>query len=775
MNRLDFAAINDALNAETVVPTWLPGGDRRGNEYVVANPTRIDNNPGSFTINLRQGNWKDFATGDGGADLVSLYAYIFHGNDQGAAARELADNHGIRIGDPETRERAAKVTRIEDAKPVIILPVPDGVDAPTFRHPRYGKPVATWAYRDRDGTLLMHVCRFDPEGERKQIIPYSWCKHPPKDGKPEHCRWTWKGITGGDKRPLYGMEKLTALPDADVIVVEGEKAADAGQTIFGDAAVVVTWMGGVETADRAHVKALAGRRVILWPDFDQQRDDGVLKPLHEQPGIRAMMHIAQALKGLARETHMVRYRLDDESFPSGWDLADAPAKGWDLRDVMQYMGENTGDPWHIASGQSQLMPAPAVPATNDDAGHSVSDIHDSQAVNPWSWPHVSDKGQPLNTIPNLRHLLANYGFTVRYDVIRKDLRVAYPGQRGTSDNQRGKSVDTISSLCALNRLPKADVKSFLLTIGDDNPVNPVTDFISSKPWDGRTRFADLLASVGTRPSYDRELFALLLRRWLISAVAAAARPSGFWSKGVLVFQGAQSLGKTAWFRSLLPETLRDLLKVDATINPDNKDSIISAVSHFLVELGELDGTLRKADIARLKGFISQDVDQFRRPYGITEEKFQRRTVFFASVNPSEFLADPTGNGRWWTVPVISVNPEHGIDTQQLWAEAFTWYEGGERWWLDRDEEARLEAVNDQHQQTSSVHELINTWYGDAPDTAYRRRVTATEVLLEMGYDKPTQAQKNDAGNALRKLFGDPKRTKLGLFFEVPEKAPTRPF
>ncbi|MGJ7514429.1 VapE domain-containing protein [Pseudomonas baetica] len=410
-----------------------------------------------------------------------------------------------------------------------------------------------------------------------------------------------------------------------------------------------------------------------------------------------------------------------------------------------------------------------------EINRELSDIHSQPPVALMSWPHTSSNGQPLNTIPNLAHMLNHYGFVVRYDVIRKDLRTTYPGQCGTPDNQRSKAVDTVLSLAALNRLPKSDTQSFLLSIGDDNAVNPVMDFITAKPWDGRSRFMELLETIKTRPGYDRELLALLLRRWLVSAMAAAAKPTGFWSKGVLVFQGEQSLGKTAWIRSLLPEELRDLVKIDATINPDNKDSIISAVSHWLVELGELDGTLRKADIARLKGFISQDVDQFRRPYGRVEEKFQRRTVFFASVNPEQFLADDTGNVRWWTVPVIGVNYSHGIDTQQLWAEVFGWFQAGERWWLDRNEEARLEAVNAEHQQTDPVQELIQSRYGAAPADAITRRMTATDVLLEMGFDRPTQRQKNDAGQTLRTLFGVPKRTKAGLFFDVPVCSTSRPY
>jgi len=199
------------------------------------------------------------------------------------------------------------------------------------------------------------------------------------------------------------------------------------------------------------------------------------------------------------------------------------------------------------------------------------------------------------------------------------------------------------------------------------------------------------------------------------------------------------------------------------------------VSHWLVELGELDGTLRKADIARLKGFISQDKDQFRRPYGRAEGKYQRRTIFFASVNPEQFLADDTGNVRWWTIPVSGINYQHGIDVQQLWAEVFELYQAGEAWWLTNEEETRLNASNAAYEQTDPVGELIQSTYGSASNNAVKRSMTATEVLLEIGFDKPTKAQMNEASKALRKLFGEPKRTKTARMFDVPVTAQRHPF
>jgi hypothetical protein len=72
----DYRAIADeALRTfDAVIARWLPGGKFEGREYVVRNPTRNDKRPGSFKVNRDTGQWADFATGDKGADLVSLVA-----------------------------------------------------------------------------------------------------------------------------------------------------------------------------------------------------------------------------------------------------------------------------------------------------------------------------------------------------------------------------------------------------------------------------------------------------------------------------------------------------------------------------------------------------------------------------------------------------------------------------------------------------------------------------------------------------------------------------
>lgn len=773
MNKLDFAAINAALDPATLVPQWLPDGKRVQGEWVACNPRRADNNPGSFSINLRTGRWKDFADkGVSGKDLISLYAFLFHGDGQGAAARELAESYGIRM-DAEARQRAAEnVRQIEEAKPKLILPVPDDATRPTFKHFEHGEPSAVWTYRDAKGRVLLYVCRFDPPGARKQVVPRSWCDHPGKGP-----RWTWKGITGKDKRPLYGLDKLAAAPDADVLMVEGEKATDAAQELVGDACVVVTWLGGVESADKVSVTALAGRRVILWPDFDAQREKltkeeeaaGVdqaskpLLPMYEQPGVRAMMALNQQLKGVASEVFMVGYDMDPENH--GWDLADAKAEGWCGARVLEYMGTRAGDPHHIASGKA-AQPAGKTPDAPTPANDNAPRVPLDASVNPFGFPHLSDKGQPMNTVENLEYLLGEYGITARYNETRKQVEVSLPGRTYSLDNRANCSLAELTSICARNRMPQSMLTDYVKLIADRNAYNPVRDWITSKPWDGTSRLQDLFNTVTV--AGDTAMRDMLIYRWMLSCVAAVFKPHGFESHGVLVFTGEQGQGKTKWVKRLVPDGL-DVVLAGAVLDPNNKDTITNAVSHWLVELGELDATFRKADIARLKSFITNSVDKLRRPYDRIESEYQRRTVFFASVNECRYLVDDTGNRRWWTIAAVAVDYLHTIDVQQVWAELLVHFERGERWHLTFEEQKQLQDLNQEHEAVDPIEEQIATAF-QWNECLCTEEMTATEVLLSIGYDKPTKQQATHASKVLKKLTGtEPKKKNSGRYFTLPPK------
>lgn len=94
--RIDFGRVNAAAlaRAVAVVRGLLPEGRMEGHEYVARNPLRPDRRLGSFKVNISTGRWADFATGDGGGDLVSLAAFV-SGLPQREAAIRLAESMGV--------------------------------------------------------------------------------------------------------------------------------------------------------------------------------------------------------------------------------------------------------------------------------------------------------------------------------------------------------------------------------------------------------------------------------------------------------------------------------------------------------------------------------------------------------------------------------------------------------------------------------------------------------------------------------------------------------
>lgn len=758
---IDYAVIAKALDPERLVPIWLPDGKRQGREWVARNPNRSDRSAGSFSVNLVTGKWADFAAGSDccGGDLISLYAYLFHRNDQYAAATELQKDNNIVIN-AETRRAAAEqpVSKIDDAKPTPIIPVPIDVPAPDFKHFKFGDPAKVWTYRTAEGRTIMHVCRFDPPNMgRKQVVPLTWCNDP-KRGE----RWAWRGITKG-KVPLYGLDRLAQNPDAPVLMVEGEKATDEGQELFSPSGwVVVSWLGGVANADNVDLRPLYGRQVVQWPDFDGEREkltddekaagiDPSTKPLlaiGKQPGVRAMLAIAEALKGRA-SVQMVSYTPGE--FEHGYDLAD----GWTSDEAMEYLRKNAADPMEVASGRTQKAPRREGMPLNT-------------SLNPFGFPDLSKKSVPLNTVENVRWLMEQYGISAQYNEIKKLVELNLPGRNYFQDTRHENALNELTSICSRNLVPTSQLANYVKNVAAENNYSPVRDWIESKPWDGVERMSALFNTVKTKAE-NENLKCELMYRWLISAIAAAYRSSDFESHGALVFTGLQGKGKTTWFRRLAPSSMGVIL-IGASVDPSEKDSVTKAVSHWIVELGELDATFRKADISRLKAFITAPCDKIRRPYDRLESEYKRATVFCGSVNDERYLVDDTGNRRWWTVPALSVDYLHTLDMQQIWAELLTHYKRGVQWWLTKDEEDRLKALNEEHEAIDPVKEKILRTF-DFSDVSPLRKLelSASEVLEHIGYDKPSKQQATHASKILKELVGEPRHTKSGRLFALPRK------
>lgn len=395
-------------------------------------------------------------------------------------------------------------------------------------------------------------------------------------------------------------------------------------------------------------------------------------------------------------------------------------------------------------------------------------------MDPVDWAGFPDQpsgaGAPPMTITNLKHILDNAGVVCRYNLVKKKAEISIPGHKGTEENYDNVSLAQVISLVARCGLSTGQVQHFVTALADANAYNPVADWIGSKEWDGVDRLPEFYDTLTESEEYPRELKCTLMRKWLLSAVAAALKAKGFRCRGVLTLQGKQGLGKTQWVAALVPEPLRSsVVKLDHHVDAYNKDSILAAAAHFICEIGELDSSLKK-DIARIKGVLTRDSDKVRAPYARAEAEFPRRTVFVATVNQSNFLVDDTGNSRWWTIPVTAINYSHDIDMQQLFAQLACDYRDGAEWWLDADEEEILEAHNRHHRTTSAIGEQLLLHLDlDRRGAPGLQAKTSTEVLLEIGIAYPSNPQTKECAAFLREHLGDPKRIQGQNKWRVPLK------
>lgn len=403
----------------------------------------------------------------------------------------------------------------------------------------------------------------------------------------------------------------------------------------------------------------------------------------------------------------------------------------------------------------------------------------SEILYPEVFPHANDKRTaPLDTRENLQHMMELYGITCRYNQISKDHDILIPGMRFSRDNRANAVMAELISLCKRNKMPTQNIDQYVVSIADRKAYNPVAQWITSKPWDGRNRIRAFLDTLTVADGFDASLRDLLLSKWMLSAIAAAMKPNGFYSKGVLVLRGVQSRGKTSWFKRLVSGPISEYIKDGVHLDPTNKDLVFTAMAHWLIELGELDATFRKADIAILKSFIPKAEDRLRRPFERKDSMLPRRTVFFASVNDKQFLVDDTGNTRWWTVEVSDVDYEHDIDMQQVWAQFYEQhYLRGAQWWLTPAEENMLNASNANFEIVDPIEERIisafsfEIQYDPDGNRKYvwdgRVKMQATDILIAMGYDKPDRKQTITVGRVLNRMGLAPKRSNRGSMYDMP--------
>ncbi|MBW8067919.1 MAG: hypothetical protein GJU73_10830 [Ferrovum sp.] len=367
-----FSTANDrALGNMDDFMDWLDLKTRcQGKEIQFLNPKRDDNDFGSASINSETGTWADFADEEAkGGDCVSFVAYLRDLSQVEAANLIIQEFSGSA---PPPAPPAQQATRAPNEE-APLLPIPP--NAPPIPQ-RFGKglgsPSKTFTYRNAEGGTLGHILRFDPPGGGKTIRPLTLWE---TNGT---LQWKIKGFPV--PHPLYNLDQLAARPDDPVLVVEGEKSADAAKDLFPDY-VVTTAMHGAKSVGKADLSPLLGRKILVWPDNDK-------------PGQRYAREIGEALLKQDKLTNVTVMKPlaylpelceDDQlkpltdPLPQGFDAADALALGWTAELLALVPAEDLYKPPMMSGTASRAtgMPEDVAAIVHDHFGGNIMFVNGS--------------------------------------------------------------------------------------------------------------------------------------------------------------------------------------------------------------------------------------------------------------------------------------------------------------------------------------------------------------------------------------------------------------
>jgi len=298
------------------------------------------------------------------------------------------------------------------------------------------------------------------------------------------------------------------------------------------------------------------------------------------------------------------------------------------------------------------------------------------------------------------------------------------------------------------RVSTASVAEVARLVGEENAVNPLTDWLNSLRWDGVERLSSwLINGVGAD---DISLNHDMGRKWMISAIARAMQP-GVKADCCLILYGPQGARKSTTFRILAG----DEYFCDTPMDIGSPNAYSQIRRAWIYEIAELD-SIRKRANSRTKAFLSAGFDTYRPAYGRHSVTIKRHCVFCGTTNEESFISDNTGSRRFWPVKIGTVDTTWLQENRdQLWAEAVHAYKSGESWWLDGKHETDLKSVSEDFKETDPWQPLVEDYI------LGKNQLSVSEIMssaLDLDSNQMTKFSQMRVSDILRDLGWKRKRT-----------------
>ena len=214
-----------------------------------------------------------------------------------------------------------------------------------FVHFELGKPVALWPYLDAHERLHAMMARYQFDGD-KTYRPWSNWNYRYRQTPRATCRMP------PAPRILYRLPELLAYARRTVLLVEGEKAANASRMLLPDL-LATTYMGGSQAAGSADFEPLRHHQVIVVPDHDR----GGELSIDLVAGRLDHFGIPHVVRELARE---IPIQPGEDNERIKWDIHDLLKFGTTANDLTMWRHNLPAtDPLHV-SPQASPVQLPAI-------------------------------------------------------------------------------------------------------------------------------------------------------------------------------------------------------------------------------------------------------------------------------------------------------------------------------------------------------------------------------------------------------------------------------
>ena len=338
---------------------------------------------------------------------------------------------------------------------------------------------------------------------------------------------------------------------------------------------------------------------------------------------------------------------------------------------------------------------------------------------------------PKKTLKNFEIMLKRTDTTIHFNEISKQLEI-------NTTKFENKNLNTFAtelySHCQIEglKLTENNVMKYIDAVGYKKAINPFKEYLNNlkDKWDGNSRLKDFYNIFICPETYDNSLKELILFKWLLQFMGSAYDEE-FKSPGLVVLKGRQGLGKTSIFSNLIPIKESWVFLSEQKFTGGDRDNIQTITSNQLVELSEFARSNKAVDA--LKGFITSPADKMVLKYDKHPVQYKRKTVYYATINDDEFLIDDE-NRRFWVIDLISINLNHNVDFEQLWAEMYHIYhnKGIQNYWLSQEDQEKIEKSNQNYKFKGELETSIEKTFDFMNKT--RLWLTSVEVAEYLNKD-----------------------------------------